>query len=318
MASAEKAIGTRRRKKRIRSRTRVAAGAIAGAMAGCLTTAALHPIDTVKTQMQLQTRGYCSPMHGPLHCFMTLMKAKGIASVYAGFRAAAGGAMISSALYFGAYEWAKTALPMDWPARMAIAAVFGNAVSSTMLVPKELIKQRLQAGATGGAFHVARTALRRDGIRGLYVGYGTTLLRNAPSNAVNFSLFEWIKARRLEHTRRPALAPWESFLAGLTSGGCSSFLTTPMDVAKTRLMTQQSAKSSLQLRASGLLATLATVAKEDGPLGLYRGAVPRAVHGAAFGALGFLAFETCKRALFVRMSARVAHEGEADVLVARP
>ena len=312
------AIWTKRRKRKIQTKTRVVAGAIAGAMAGCVTTAALHPIDTVKTQMQLQSRGYCSPMHGPLHCFLTLMKANGVASVYAGFRAAAGGAMVSSALYFGAYEWAKTALPLDWPGRMAIAAVIGNAVSSTMLVPKELIKQRLQAGATGGAFHVARTALQRDGIRGLYVGYGTTLLRNAPSNAINFSLFEWIKARRLERTQEPALAPWESFLAGLTSGGCSSFLTTPMDVAKTRLMTQQSARSSLQLRASGLLATLAAVAKEDGPLGLYRGAVPRAVHGAAFGALGFLAFETCKRALLVRMSTRLAEVDVQHHVVVRP
>jgi hypothetical protein len=66
---------------------------------------------------------------------------------------------------------------------------------AAIMVPKELITQRLQSGAAKGrSWQVLLQILKTDGLIGLYAGYAATLLRNLPAGVLSYSSFEYLKA----------------------------------------------------------------------------------------------------------------------------
>eukprot|EP00899_Mesostigma_viride_P029016 jgi/Mesvir1/929/Mv17487-RA.1 len=317
-------------------RNKALVGAIAGGVAGAFTSAVLHPIDTIKTRLQVRGANKVYK-HATDVMMQSVKQTGGLADLYRGLQAAVLGAGPSSALYFGTYELTKSALYQHLPPQLTamvppVAATLGNMVSSIILVPKELIKQRLQVGSADSALKVLLATVRTEGIGGLYVGYGPTLLRNLPSNVINFTVFEWLKALALSTTGRTSLPSWENFALGAISGASSAALTTPLDVVKTRLMTQVSpeliaatggskanaaAAAMAQGGYRGMIDTLRAIAKEEGFAGLTRGMPPRLLYSALFGAVGFFAFENCKAVIYkrqeqaARASAQRAKEKEA-------
>lgn len=49
------------------------------------------------------------------------------------------------------------------------------------------------AGEFGGAAVAVRNILRREGVRGLFAGYGSFLLRDLPFDAIEFVAYEQLK-----------------------------------------------------------------------------------------------------------------------------
>ena len=184
---------------------------------------------------------------------------------------------------------------------LTVDVQLGNIVSSAVLVPKEVIKQRMQAGAAGGALAVAAAVLRVDGVRGLYRGYLSTLLRNAPSNVISFSSFEAFKALQLSRLEEGSvLHPSANGAAGFAAGCIAAVCTQPLDLVKTRLMTQGVTKLSGQQLYHNVWGTLRSVYAQEGPRGLMRGLEMRLLFSGAFGCIGFPLFEGGKQALLRR------------------
>jgi len=258
-----------------------------------LTPLRQHPLDTVKVRLQL--RG--SRLRGPLAVLAAARREAGsvagaVALLYRGGLTTAAGAACSSSLYFSAYETAKAA-----GCPPPLAALLGNALSSVFLVPKEVLKSRLQAGAHGGVLGVARAA----GLRGLYAGYWPTLLRNAPSNVLSFSSYELLRRAALSHRRRGGTGAEElpsgiTAAAGALSGALAAVMTHPLDLVKTRLQTQGVGPAAVGtgMLYSGVLPTLRTVLAAEGPRGLARGLGVRLFYNAAFSAVGLATFEAVK------------------------
>lgn len=173
----------------------------------------------------------------------------------------------------------------------------GNIVSSAIMVPKELITQRMQAGAKGRSWEVLLKILEKDGVLGLYAGYSATLLRNLPAGVLSYSSFEYLKGAVLSRTKKGHLEPIQSVFCGALAGAISASITTPLDVVKTRLMTQVHVEAVNKVAAvmyDGVFATVRTILKEEGWVGLTRGMGPRVLHSACFSALGYFAFETAR------------------------
>jgi solute carrier family 25 S-adenosylmethionine transporter 26 len=118
---------------------------------------------------------------------------QGIVGLYSRVQAAFVGSIISSSIYFGTYELGKGVFTSigNYPKTLVppLAAALGNITSSAILVPKEVVKQRMQAGMVGSALDVFLQTIRSEGIGGLYAGYSAALLRNLPSNIISFSTF---------------------------------------------------------------------------------------------------------------------------------
>ncbi|KAH7427518.1 hypothetical protein KP509_10G047800 [Ceratopteris richardii] len=293
-------------------------GAGAGAIAGAITYAVLHPLDTVKTK--LQTRGASHLYSGPLDVVVKTFRNQGVLGFYPGISAVLIGSTFSSGVYFGMCELGK-ALLIQLPSLPSImvpplAGILGNVASSAIMVPKELITQRMQAGAQGRSWEVFLAVLEKEGVMGLYTGYSAALVRNLPASVLSFSSFEYLKSAWMKKNGRNNLDPWQSVLSGALAGAVSSALTTPLDVVKTRLMTQARAEvfrmgpavsssiaiAELQAKIAastykGISSTLRKIWIEEGWMGLTRGMIPRILYSACFSAIGYFAFETARLAL---------------------
>ena len=121
--------------------------------------------------------------------------------IYSGFFPAVLGAIPSSAIYFGSYESMKQFFFSNFKDSLSrqsihmLSASCGNILSSIIFVPKETIKQNLQAIRTGvlsnnrissvtSTIDIVKDILKERGIKGLYPSYRATLMRNIPSAVV--------------------------------------------------------------------------------------------------------------------------------------
>eukprot|EP00736_Rhodelphis_marinus_P003167 Rmarinus@m.5960 len=217
----------------------IASAALAGAVSGATVNSLLYPLDTAKTLRQALPGAYRSSFHA----LVEVVRTRGVAAVYSGAVLNSLGSACSSAIYFGTYEGLKllmgegrvgnfcvesTGLPKHHNrprvSSSVVAAFCGNILSSFAFVPKEVLKQRFQLlSLPPDGLRLARRrglaiasqnaiwgelsrVIRREGVGALYAGWIVTLLRNAPSAAIRFSIYEALKywlthpqARPLKH-----------------------------------------------------------------------------------------------------------------------
>lgn len=104
-------------------------------------------------------------------------------------------------------------------------------------VPVEIAKQRRQASSTRtSSIAILMEAYRTEGItKGLYRGYRSTILREVPFAFIQFPIWEHLKANWTVNTGLE-LNPIAVAVCGAIAGGIAAAVTTPLDVAKTRIM----------------------------------------------------------------------------------
>lgn len=201
------------------------ASLVAGGVAGVAVDLILFPLDTIKTRLQ-SPQGF--------------NKAGGFHGIYAGVPSAAIGSFPNAAAFFITYEYVKWFLHTDsssylMPVKHMLAASAGEVVACLIRVPSEVVKQRAQVSASSRTFHIFSNILYTEGVQGLYRGYKSTVLREIPFSLVQFPLWESLKALwswRQDHV----VDCWQSAVCGAFAGGFAAAVTTPLDVAKTRIM----------------------------------------------------------------------------------
>lgn len=259
---------------------------VSGGLAGSAVDVSLFPLDTIKTRLQ-SGQGF--------------WQAGGFRHLYAGLGPVLVGSAPNAALFFCTYETVKAHLygydrNGTWraPIQMASAAA-GEATACLVRVPVEIVKQRRQAGIALKPRAIVLDIIRHDGFFGLYRGYGTTLLREIPFAFLQFPLWEWLKIRWSRYQGMEPLQPWQSSMCGAVAGGVSATLTTPLDVAKTRIML--AARASHLAQNPSTIMALGMVWRENGLAGLMAGATPRTIWISIGGAVFFGVYEKAKSIL---------------------
>ncbi|KAL7579913.1 hypothetical protein ACA910_004917 [Epithemia clementina (nom. ined.)] len=279
---------------------------LAGGLAGAAGTAALFPMDTAKTLRQTKPSTYKNVMSA----LGGLCYSNGrwhIGRVYRGVIPSTLGAIPSSALYFGAYESMKAIIrqttnadpPSTARGRLlvhSLSAASGNILSSSIFVPKEAIKQQMQYLGNANILQAATALCKSRGIRGMYSGYRATLLRNIPTAALRFTLYEelkhnWLKRSSADDQAHPKMFDWGIFVAGAVAGVAASAFMTPIDVIKTRIST---GTCPINMRSC-----FHQVVRDTGIGALYAGAGSRMLSSGAFSAIGFGVLEAAKKWLRV-------------------
>lgn len=83
----------------------------------------------------------------------------------------------------------------------------------------------------------ARLVWTQEGIRGFYRGFGATVYREIPFSVLQFPMWEFLKRKYTEKMNiKRDLGFFEAGFFGAISGGVAAAATTPIDVAKTRIM----------------------------------------------------------------------------------
>jgi solute carrier family 25 S-adenosylmethionine transporter 26 len=239
-----------------------------GGAAGVAVDTMLFPLDTIKTRLQSQEGFRASG---------------GFRSIYAGLGSSVVGSLPSAALFFFVYEGIKKTLPWSHhPASVMLAATAGEVAACLVRVPVEVVKQRTQA--TGHSSYINfRKTIASEGIRGLYRGYTTTVFREIPFAFIQFPIWEVIKTKIATYNGRKSCTPSEATVSGAIAGGIAAFLTTPLDVSKTRVMLAEKGSS---LSSGSVFFALRTIFLQKGIRGLFAGVLPRvtwiSVGGAIF------------------------------------
>jgi len=256
----------------------------AGGMAGTAVDVSLFPLDTIKTRLQ-SPQGF--------------WKAGGFTRIYAGLGPAAIGSAPNAAMFFCTYDGVKrvavSRLGIENGAKLHMfAASCGEITACLIRVPVEIIKQRRQANVGGTSLEILKSTVKSEGIAGLYRGYLTTVMREIPFSLIQFPLWEALKGKVAESRGVEQPKPWESSLCGSLAGGFAAAVTTPLDVAKTRIMLAKAGSDEASL---GTIGMLKNVAATSGLKGLFSGVGPRVTWISIGGAVFFGVYEKVKSVL---------------------
>ncbi|KAA8495615.1 putative S-adenosylmethionine carrier 2, chloroplastic [Porphyridium purpureum] len=282
---------------------------IAGAAATGFAVGVMHPMDTVKTCMQKAAPAHHGGQLNMIGAVKKILAESGVAGLFFGVGPNVSAQMPAGAIKFAAFEtltqffrprFAESARNVVEFSCAALAFV----VCSVVVVPGEVMKQRLQAGVYSSLREGIAEIWAQEGVRGFFAGYNALLLRDVPYTMLEFGLYAEFKALGRKLLKRDQLTAQQELMLGGAAGGVTGFLTTPLDVAKTKLMTQ--AHVDPALRYKSISDALIRVAKEDGVSGLFRGATARVLWLVPFTAVFFGVHEFSKRQFKQRRATKIS------------
>lgn len=295
-----------------------------GSIAGAFGEGMMHPIDTVKTRIQSQSI-LCANQNQKsiLQMVRAVWSADGLRGFYRGVVPGVTGSLVTGATYFGIIESTKKYIEEKHPNLGGhwahfIAGAIGDTLGSFVYVPCEVIKQRMQVQGTSkywnsfvakdnvnmklgvpmygyysGMFQAGASIWKKQGAKGLYAGYWSTLARDVPFAGLMVTFYEALKEateygknRWMPNADLHAYNSLEGLLLGGLAGGLSAYLTTPLDVVKTRLQVQGST-----IRYKSWADAVHIIWKTEGLRGMFRGSIPRIMWYIPASALTFMAVE---------------------------
>ncbi|EPS57662.1 brittle 1 protein-like protein, partial [Genlisea aurea] len=124
--------------------------------------------------------------------------------------------------------------------RRLISGGIAGAVSRTAVAPLETIRTHLMVGSSGNSsFEVFNNIMKFEGWTGLFRGNLVNVLRIAPSKAIELFVYDTVNKKLSSKSgERIKLHLPPSFVAGALAGVCSTLVTYPLELVKTRLTVQ--------------------------------------------------------------------------------
>jgi len=288
----------------------LAAGAAAGIAEHCV----MFPIDSVKTRMQSLHPHPNASYRNIKHAITKIVKTEGKFRAFRGVNAVALGAAPAHALYFTSYESTKKLLDGriygGENASVAAAAVVATLFHDAVMNPAEVIKQRIQVynSPYKGVFQCARGVFATEGIPAFYRSFSTTLLMNLPFQTIHFLTYETTKNFLMGSHQQ---YNWKAHLiAGGVAGGFAAGITSPLDVARTLLNTQepcvvmqcQQMNSCQYGKITGMMNAFRTIYKMHGVRGYFRGVTARVSFQIPATAISWGVYEFFKHYMSLQIS----------------
>ena len=169
-----------------------------------------------------------------------------------------------------------------------ISASCGEVAACLVRVPAEVIKQRTQASHFSSSLESLKFILRNENgegvLKGLYRGWGTTIMREIPFTVIQFPLYEYLKSQWATRDNKEKVSPLQGAICGSIAGGVAAATTTPLDVLKTRIMLSET--------RIGVIQIFKNIIKEEGPKAFLSGIGPRTMWISAGGAIFLGVYET--------------------------
>ncbi|XP_074382014.1 uncharacterized protein LOC141723943 [Apium graveolens] len=284
---------------------------------------ALYPIVVLKTRQQVSL----SQVSCITNAF-SIFRHEGLCGLYRGFGTSLVGTIPARALYMTALEVTKSnvgtatiklGLSEASAAAIANASAGLSAAMAAQLVwtPVDVVSQRLMVqGQHNSKFPSAckylngidafRKILRVDGVRGLYRGFGISILTYAPSNAVWWASYSVTQrlvwggvgcySENGVNTVRPdsRMVITVQGISAAMAGGISAVITMPFDTIKTRLQVLDGGDDNGR-RGPTIGQTVRNLVREGGWLACYKGLGPRAASMSMSATTMITTYEFLKR-----------------------
>ncbi|GLJ26696.1 hypothetical protein SUGI_0519620 [Cryptomeria japonica] len=264
----------------------------------------LYPVVVLKTRQQV-TKTQCTSISLGLN----ILKHEGFCGLYRGLGTSLMGTIPARALYMSALEITKSTVgttsmklgfsePTSAAVANAAAGLSASVAAQLVWTPVDVISQRLMVQGTRGfspastsyanGIDAFRIVFRTEGLRGLYRGFGMSILTYAPSNALWWASYCVVqrmvwgnlgycsrKDGRIKECIDPSpgskLVVAVQGLSAALAGGVAALVTTPLDTIKTRLQVLEGEEN----RRPTVAQTVRNLMKEGGWTACYRGLGPR-------------------------------------------
>ncbi|KOB70788.1 S-adenosylmethionine mitochondrial carrier protein, partial [Operophtera brumata] len=154
------------------------------------------------------------------------------------------------------------------------------------------VTPRMTAFMLGG--FVFFGAYRTEGFRkGIYRGFFSTVARDLPFSFIELPLWELLKTA-IKNNNNGEITTFQSALCGSVAGGFAAAVTTPLDLAKTRIMLAEDYSLTRKLR---IRPVLTSIYLESGVRGLFAGVTPRMTAFMLGGFVFFGVYDDSKRTI---------------------
>jgi hypothetical protein len=180
---------------------------LAGSLAGLISDAVVHPLDTIRARLQTQisnNHAGTAQYRSATDALVKITRTEGPRALYRGFSIVALATIPGHALYFYGYEQSKAYLNRllsSPPSKLGeisvhltsgmVADVFG----SLAWTPMDVIKQRMQVmrkqqHPQHSSLRLMMSIVREEGPLGLYRGFFAALATYGPYVSIYFALYE--------------------------------------------------------------------------------------------------------------------------------
>ncbi|KAL3787485.1 hypothetical protein HJC23_001135 [Cyclotella cryptica] len=228
-----------------------------------------HPIELVKTRVQVSNEGILST------CTST-MRHEGLSAFWKGIPWAYCREGSYTAIRLGAYAPVRDAIGAgspDAPASMKfLAGAITGAVGSIAGNPFDVLKTLSQTNKSESVplMSLVGQMYRDQGISGFYRGVQVNVVRAITLNATNMGVYDIGKGYVVESTGWARNSPKTAFCSSFLAGFFMTVTVAPFDRIRTKLMNQPTNAKLYE----GMTDCFVKTVREEGPLSLWRGFIP--------------------------------------------
>jgi solute carrier family 25 phosphate transporter 23/24/25/41 len=174
--------------------------------------------------------------------------------------------------------------------RHLVAGGAAGVVSRTGTAPLDRLKVMLQVHGSHSKMGIAdgfKKMIAEGGVKSLWRGNGTNVLKIAPESAAKFAAYEQLK-KLIKGDSKHEISIIERFAAGSTAGAIAQTSIYPMEVIKTRLAVAKTGQYK------GMLDCGLKIFKKEGAMALYRGYIPNILGIIPYAGIDLTIYETIK------------------------
>lgn len=272
---------------------------LAGGGAGFIEVCIMHPMDIVKTRFQLQVKTKINNPHyynGIRDCMIKIYKNEGLGAFWKGIVPPILAETPKRAVKFFTFEQYKKLFLFGsntpTPLTYSFAGLCAGITEGILVNPFEVVKIKLQSNRekmkyTPSTFNVTKEIINKHGIgfNGLNKGLSATMIRNGIFNCFYFGFYHSVKGY-IPINNDPLLEFLTKVGLGFTAGTTASCLNIPFDVAKSRIQGPQN-----DVKYNGTINTMIIIYKNEGPMALYKGLLPKIVRLGPGGAIMLVVYD---------------------------
>jgi len=272
-------------------------GLAPGAFGGLCSVAVGHPIDLIKVRQQTAARAISGSTIGMLH---GIFIKEGFHGLYRGVAAPLLAVTPAFAVSFWSYDLAGRAIrkvgniedSRDLSiGQVAVAGAWSGVPLAAIFGPTDRIKCLMQVDNSGKYRNfmdcLAKT-YHDGGLRSVFRGTGSCVLRDVPGNAAYFGTYECIKRWSCQLEGLEQASTVGTLFAGGCAGVANWIVAIPIDTLKSRLQTAPNGTYK------NLFDVFQSLVRTEGPTALFRGLSPALLRAFPANAACLCGVETVK------------------------
>lgn len=248
-----------------------------------------QPFDTMKVRLQVNPNEF----NGIVSSLRKTIAGEGVAALWKGSVPAMVGALSENVVAFATNGMLKRMFQShseDSLVKPLVSGAITGALSSLVLCPCDIIKCRAQVNIAMGMgkqslTDITKDIIKKNGLRGLYSGFGPQLLRDVPFYAAFFGTYDILCALFKKYTSLSDTAVY--FVSGGIAGQVGWAVSIAPDTIKSRIQVSDSPLSFMN--------TARQIIAENGTRGLFAGVEVAIIRAFPANAALFVGYEWSRK-----------------------